>query len=166
MCPKYLCENFIKRSERHNHNTRDSHLNFVVPKVKGQGINTFHFSSIKAWNSLPSNIKSINSYHSFKKEVKSHLALKSRLREGGDSIHWWVCSLFSFIFLFHFPVFMVRLIFFVRTPMELSSFGLFGLSLVLSMCLVFIVFIVIYNCIFIVWWCYIMYLMCNMYCDW
>lgn len=85
--PGYLSEHFIKLSERHRYNTRDSHLNFVVPRVRGQfGGNTFQFTAVKAWNSLPGVIKSINTYAYFKKEVKSHLAMKASLREGGGSI--------------------------------------------------------------------------------
>ena len=87
LSPDYLSDNFIKVADRHIHNTRDSHLNFAVPRVKGQCINTFNFSSVKVWNSLPGHIKSINSYSNFKKEVKAHLALESKLREGGVSFH-------------------------------------------------------------------------------
>ena len=85
--PGYLSENFIKLSDRHRYNTRDSHHNFVIPRVRGQfGSNTFQFTAVKAWNSLPGNIKSISTYAYFKKEVKSHLAMKASLREGEGSI--------------------------------------------------------------------------------
>ena len=86
MSPDYLSDHFIKTSERHRYNTRDSHLNFVVPKFHGHiGSTTFQYTTVKAWNCLPSNIKSINSYANFKKEVKAHLAIKARSREGGNS---------------------------------------------------------------------------------
>jgi hypothetical protein len=85
--PGYLSEHFIKLSDMHRYNTRDSHLNFVIPRVQGKlGSDTFHYTAVKVWNALPGIIKSSNTYAYFKKEVKSHLAMKARLTEGGSTI--------------------------------------------------------------------------------
>ena len=81
--PGYLSGSFKMTSEVHHYNTRDSQFNFVIPRVRGQyGSNTFQFTAVREWNSLPGCIKSINSLSSFKKEVKTHLAMQARLREG------------------------------------------------------------------------------------
>jgi len=83
MSPDYLRENFKKTSEVHRYNTRGSHFNFIIPKVRGQyGSNTFQFTAVKEWNSLPSHIKSIDIFSGFKIEVKSYLAQLARQREG------------------------------------------------------------------------------------
>ena len=81
--PGYLSGSFKRTSEVHHYNTIDSQFNFVIPRVRGQyGSNTFQFTTVREWNSLPGCIKSIDSLSSFKKEVKTHIAMQARLREG------------------------------------------------------------------------------------
>ena len=55
--PSYLSEQFIKVSDVHHHFTRGSSENFIVPSVNGVAATTFYYSVIKAWNSLPSDVK-------------------------------------------------------------------------------------------------------------
>ena len=72
--PKYLQEHFKTIKDNPiNISTRASKNNFFKPSVKGQAINTFYFSAIKEWNSLPSKIKEISNFISFKSAVKNHL---------------------------------------------------------------------------------------------
>ena len=71
--PGYLSEHFTKLSEIHRYNTRDSQLNFSIPRVRGQfGSNTFKFTGANAWNSLPGVIKSSNT-HAYLKKKKLNL---------------------------------------------------------------------------------------------
>ena len=51
-------------------NTRRSANSFIVPHVKGFGMNSFVYTSSKLWNDLPTNIKLINNKHTFKNAVK------------------------------------------------------------------------------------------------
>ncbi len=70
--PTYLQTNFNKARDR-TQQTRGSHLNFVVPNVKGAKSNTFYYNAIKKWNKLPTELKTCENTASFKKELKSHL---------------------------------------------------------------------------------------------
>ena len=53
--------------------TRGSAYNFFLPRVYGQGINTFYFTAIKEWNALPINLKCIENENSFKEKLKHEL---------------------------------------------------------------------------------------------
>ncbi len=86
-CPQYLKDHFTKVTDVHHHNTR-SNRNFHVPHVNSVTKNTFYFSSITAWNSLPNNIKAINSKDSFKKSLKLHLVNSAILRENSDFVYY------------------------------------------------------------------------------
>ena len=55
--PSYLSEHFVKTSDVHQHFTRSSIGNFVIPSVSGAGARTSYYSGIKDWNSLPLDIK-------------------------------------------------------------------------------------------------------------
>lgn len=86
ICPEYLKFNFTRFSAIHQHCTRGSPFNFLVPKVKGLADRTFFFTAINHWNALPNSIKQIKSTHSFKLQVKTHLANKSRIVDQNQSL--------------------------------------------------------------------------------
>ena len=75
-CPHYLKENFIKVSEHHTYNTRSSHSNFVVPKIRGVDSTSFFYTAINDWNTLPNDLKTVENHDSFKTNLKQFL--KSR----------------------------------------------------------------------------------------
>lgn len=80
-CPAYMTEHFTKLSSYHNHNTRGSGENFVVPSVSGVASTTFYYNAIKDWNELPSEIKTRSSFNNFKNSVKSYLRSQMQLTE-------------------------------------------------------------------------------------
>ena len=80
--PNYLKEKFHKLSDTESRIcTRASTNNFFLPRVSGQGINTFYFSAIKDWNSLPVSIKEIQNFETFKTRVKTNITCESKNRE-------------------------------------------------------------------------------------
>ena len=81
-CPVYLKENFNRIIDTELRNcTRSSRNNFFLPRVKKQAINTFFYSGIKDWNSLPTSIKQIQNINTFKDHVKKNLVSKARRTE-------------------------------------------------------------------------------------
>ena len=58
--------------------TRASANNFFLPRVTGQGTNSFYYSAIKNWNSLPSTVKDIQNFKSFKDRVKENILFEAR----------------------------------------------------------------------------------------
>ena len=46
--------------------TRASRNNLFLPRIKNQAVNSFYFSAIKEWNSLPSKLKEKNDLVTFK----------------------------------------------------------------------------------------------------
>ena len=70
--PEYLNSHFLKFSIIHRYSTRGSATNFILPNVKGQTCDTFVFTGIKEWNSLPNHVKTSKAHLQFKKVVKSH----------------------------------------------------------------------------------------------
>ena len=73
-CPEYLRENFFRISDTELRQcTRASRLNFFLPRVHNQAVNTFYFSAIKDWNSLPAKIKEITNADSFRNLIKKHI---------------------------------------------------------------------------------------------
>ena len=76
-CPNYLGFHFRKLNEYEGRiDTRGKAYNFHVPKISP---NTFAFSTIKDWNSLPNDIKSSSYFKSFKEKVVKHLAKVTKL---------------------------------------------------------------------------------------
>ena len=71
--PEYLRSNFTRVLNSHNHNTRNSVLNFVIPKKSTVISGSFYYNAIMDWSSLPSAIKSISNKSAFKKSVRTHL---------------------------------------------------------------------------------------------
>ncbi len=80
--PTYLQANFTKARDRTQH-TRGSQWNFVVPNVKGAERNTFYFSAVKDWNSLPNELKICENKGSFKNGAKKHLLLQMATDDAG-----------------------------------------------------------------------------------
>ena len=80
-CPSYLSEHFRKVSDFHMYNTRGSSENFVVPHVPGHASTTFFFNGIKDWNSLPYDIKRVETFNRFKTSVKRFLNSQMQLME-------------------------------------------------------------------------------------
>ena len=77
--PHYMKENFNRLCDTELRNcTRASVNNFFLPRVERQASNTFFYSGIKAWNSLPASIKQINSEVSFRKKVKQNIVMEAR----------------------------------------------------------------------------------------
>ena len=71
--PEYLRSNFTRVLNSHNHNTRNSMQNFVIPKKSTVISGSFYYNAIMDWSSLPSAIKSISNKSAFKKSVRTHL---------------------------------------------------------------------------------------------
>ena len=82
----YLGSNFNHFSSIHHYNTRNSELNFILPKAKSQACNTFYFTAIQDWNSLSTDIKSIRNKQSFKSAIRSHLSLSNMKKEDKQNI--------------------------------------------------------------------------------
>ena len=72
-CPPYLKENFQKPQSLHSYNTRNSSFNFIVPRTNRLGQSTFYYNTIKDWNSLPHEVKSLTSRSNFKKKTRALL---------------------------------------------------------------------------------------------
>ena len=78
-CPKYLSQHFYRLNEENDRiATRGKAHNFHIPRIN---TNTFAYTSIKEWNSLPPTIKDIKSESLFKRKVKRHLAEISNKEE-------------------------------------------------------------------------------------
>ena len=78
-CPQYLAQHFYRLNEKEERiATRGKAHNFHIPRIS---TNTFAYSSIKDWNSLPPTIKEIKSENLFKGKVKRHLAELSNNEE-------------------------------------------------------------------------------------
>ena len=72
--PSYMLSNFNRLNANNNRmTTRASATDFFVPRVCGQGANTFFFTAIKEWNSLSTDLKNINCENSFKVKLKQEL---------------------------------------------------------------------------------------------
>ena len=71
--PEYLRSNFTRVLNSHNHNTRNSVQNFLIPKKSTVISGSFYYNAIMDWSSLPSAIKSISNKSAFKKSVRTHL---------------------------------------------------------------------------------------------
>ena len=80
--PEYMMEHFDKISDTELRNcTRASANNFFLPRVQGNCINSFFYSGIKNWNSLPAEIKQIDNESTFKDKVKRNIEFEARNTE-------------------------------------------------------------------------------------
>jgi len=86
-CPEYMLKCITKTSQIHCHNTRKSAYSLFVPRVNTNGLNSFYYTGIKFWNSLPYNIQSISCYLNFKTKVKKFI--QSRMEDNINSIYMY-----------------------------------------------------------------------------
>ena len=78
-CPYYLVQHFYRLNEGYERIAiRGKAHNFHIPRIN---TNTFVYTSIKDWNSLPPKIKEIKSKNLFKEKNKRHLAEVSNNEE-------------------------------------------------------------------------------------
>ena len=83
-CPLYLTQHFNRLNEGDERiATRGKAYNFHIPRIN---TNTFAYTAIKDWNSLPSRIKEIKSENLFKEKIKRHLVELSNKEERDDYI--------------------------------------------------------------------------------
>ena len=68
--------------------TRSSLNNFFLPRACDEAMKSFFYSGIKNWNSLPANIKSINSETTFKDKVKLFLKKEAEEKERNPFIYY------------------------------------------------------------------------------
>ena len=86
-CPPYMLSNFNRLNANNTRMaTRASATDFFVPRVHGQGANTFFFTAIKEWNSLSTDLKNENVEDSFKNKLKQELFEVAKKREEDNFI--------------------------------------------------------------------------------
>ena len=71
--PKYLCSNVTMVHTQHSHNTRASIRSCIVLRATNATKNSFFYTGIMAWNSLPTATKLLSSRRIFKTQVKQFL---------------------------------------------------------------------------------------------
>ena len=71
----------------HSIDTRHSQMSIAIPQVKAAGFKTFKLNAIKAWDSIPANIKTMDSLSSYKLSVKKHLFGELLRREIDDFVY-------------------------------------------------------------------------------
>ena len=69
--PRYLTSSISIPNSRHN--TRSGPMSLVIPAVKSFGHSSFRYTSVTAWNELPSDIRTTSVKSVFKSKVKSFL---------------------------------------------------------------------------------------------
>ena len=69
--PNYLNEHLILNNKRHSRNTKYSSINAVYPKYRreSEGWRSFAVPATRLWNSIPVEIKKLESVACFKKTV-------------------------------------------------------------------------------------------------
>ena len=83
--PSYMLSNFNRLNANNNRMTmRASATDFFVPRVSGQGANTFFFTAIKEWNSLSTDLKNINCENSFKEKLKQELIEVAKRKDNDE----------------------------------------------------------------------------------
>ena len=97
-CPQYLAQHFHRLNEGGERiATRSKAYNFHTPRIN---TNTFAYTSIKDWNSIPRTIKEITLENLFKEKVKKYLVELSKNEEKD------IFDKFSFFIYSHFPCFL------------------------------------------------------------
>ena len=81
-CPRYLNQHFNRLNEGDERiATRGKAHNFHIPRIN---TNTFAYTAIKDWNSLPARIKEIKSENLFKEKIKkTSCRIVQQGRDGG-----------------------------------------------------------------------------------
>ena len=89
ICQKYMLEDFNRISDTALRTcTRASLNNFFLPRACDVAMKSFFYSGIKNWNSLPANIKSIDSECTFKEKVKLFLKKEAEEKERNPFIYY------------------------------------------------------------------------------
>ena len=73
LAPKYLSDGFIPVSYSHRYQTRGSSFNYLLSKEWSLAPSSFHCTSIRLWNSLPNELKEIELFRVFKRNLKTYL---------------------------------------------------------------------------------------------
>ena len=71
--PNYLIRNFTTLATAHSYKTRGSSFDYFISKEVAQSPNTFAYTGIKGWNSLPNSLKEIESESVFRARLKEFL---------------------------------------------------------------------------------------------
>ena len=86
ICPNYLLANFQLLNDNENRiRTRANANNFYKPRMC---INTFTYSAIDDWNSLPNNVKAIKKEKKFKESLKKSLLKDARKSDVNPYIYY------------------------------------------------------------------------------
>ena len=80
LAPSYINDLLIRNCDIHNRNTRYSKLNLNCPRYKreSEGRRTFTVTTIKAWNSITSDLKKSHSPSIFKRNFFKYFLTKQR----------------------------------------------------------------------------------------
>ena len=70
IAPSYLTDNFVPIAERHSHSTRSSIHDYAVTGNVVRAPNSFSYTAIQEWNSLPASLKELTSINVFKRKAK------------------------------------------------------------------------------------------------
>ena len=76
LCPAYMTANFNRVTDMHSYDLRQSKTNFSLARCESPS-GTFCRDAISKWNTLPSELKGIESLASFKVRLKRHLQIQS-----------------------------------------------------------------------------------------
>ena len=71
--PQYLSTSFQALASSHSHDTRRSSSDYFISKDLANSPNSFSFTAIKHWNSLPLALKQITKFGTFKTRLKEFL---------------------------------------------------------------------------------------------
>ena len=85
-CPQYLSANFQQLTENDNGmTTRAKAHNFYKPRMC---TNTFAYSAIDEWNSLPNNVKAIKNEKMFKESLKKTILMDARKSDESPFVYY------------------------------------------------------------------------------
>ena len=85
-CPQYLSANFQQLNENDNRmTTRAKANNFYKPRMC---TNTFAYSAIDEWNSLPNNVKAMKNEKMFKESLKKTILKDARKSDESPFVYY------------------------------------------------------------------------------
>ena len=88
ICPDYMLENFNRINDTALRICTRASLNiFFLPRVGNVAMQSFFYSGIKSWNSLPTRIKLIDSENTFKEKVKQFLKKEAGEKERSPFVY-------------------------------------------------------------------------------
>ena len=86
--PMYLQNMFQRVTSQPMHSTRNTDVNYVLPRVTKCSRFNFSFVAVKVWNRLPAVIRNANSKCQFKSKVKSFLQNRATDVEQNDFVYY------------------------------------------------------------------------------